>query len=335
MTLTLKEVKFRDNVIHLAEFYEEHHHYSVPRSNKTLFQFCKNMKTIIRNRKEGVFCRRQMSDVQYKILRDIKFVEYTVKLEKSKKQHPITKAFRNLLVNVDDFKKQNGHTNFLHPDAKLNKKITHSDGSVEEKNLIGSLQGAFRMVRDGKLGIGRRMKLKEKGIDIDDNMMGGEQMEDTEEFIDSLNDDNPGAVSNMEDEDLQVDHEDEGVELFDPGQKDTAASEDNTSEDEVNKNSEVILSRTVSSNERREDEESLQQMDEYAPSGGDVHENVYIPEEEVNAEKENEEPGERKSKRLRTNDTKKPSKGSKKSKRTKQDPPSQTLQRRSNRRKNM
>ena len=43
-TLIPKEVKFRNNVFCLAQFYEEHNHYSVKKSDKSLYHFVKNMK---------------------------------------------------------------------------------------------------------------------------------------------------------------------------------------------------------------------------------------------------------------------------------------------------
>ena len=127
VTLIPKEAKFRNNVFRLAQFYEEHNHYSVTKSDKTLYHFVKNMKSIIRSKREGVSTDRRITDVQFRLLRDIRFVEYTTKLEKSKKQHPLTKAFRNVLASVDGFREQNGHTDLLHPDAKYVTTIKHCD----------------------------------------------------------------------------------------------------------------------------------------------------------------------------------------------------------------
>ena len=167
VTLTIKHKNFRDNVISLAKFFEENQHYSVPKSQKKLFQFCKNMRTAIRNRKEGVSSHRRLVDAQYKILRDIKFVDHTVELDKGKKQRPLTKSFRNILLCIDDFKQQNGHLDILHPDANFIKKVKRKDGTFHDTNSIVALQNAFRLLKSSKLGKDRKMKLREKGIDLD------------------------------------------------------------------------------------------------------------------------------------------------------------------------
>ena len=76
-TTTAKQVAFRDNVTNLAKFYELNEHYTVPKSEKRLFLFCKNMKSAIRARKEGITAHRRLTEKQYRILKDIKFVEHT------------------------------------------------------------------------------------------------------------------------------------------------------------------------------------------------------------------------------------------------------------------
>ena len=166
MTFTAKQVRFKQNVMELARFYEEHQHFTVPKSNHKLFQFCKNMKTAIRSRKEGT-SYRAMTEAQYKILRDIKFVDHTIYLDKTKKQNPTTKSFQNIIANINLFKEQNGHTDILHPGAKFVIQVKSRDGSVKDVDAIKPLQNSMKILRSSvKLGVERRMKLKEIGVDL-------------------------------------------------------------------------------------------------------------------------------------------------------------------------
>ena len=95
-------------------------------------------------------------------------------MDKSTKQNPVTKSFRNLVVHIDDFKKQNGHTDILCPGSTFMKRISHSDGSSEEINMIRSLQTAVKTLKCGRVGMERKKKLKEKGVDLDEITIGGE-----------------------------------------------------------------------------------------------------------------------------------------------------------------
>ena len=201
-TLTQLEVTFHRNVVALAEFYEEHRHYSVPRSHKKLFSFCKNTKAAIRSRKEGLKTYRRLAESQYKILRDIKFV---VHLDKEKKQKPTPKAFRNIITNIDSFREQNGHTDILHPTAKFITTVTKSDGSFESTNTITSLQFAFKMLKNSQVGKGRKEKLKGKGLDLDaiTNDRSEQMTEGSREFS-STNDNCSEVPTNIEDSVAQV-----------------------------------------------------------------------------------------------------------------------------------
>ena len=172
-TLAAMQVNFRNNVMHLAQFYEEHQHYTVPKSEKKLFQFCKNMKTAIRKRREGtVDTDRRLTESQYKILRDIRFVDFISFLDKNKKQPPLTKAYRNILANIGSFQEQNGHRNIMHPGAKLIKTVKHSDGTTRDTDIIKSLRDALKILKEGKLGKDRKQTLKKKGVDLDSVVIG-------------------------------------------------------------------------------------------------------------------------------------------------------------------
>lgn len=205
-TLNPRQVTFHDNVMMIAQFYEEHRHYSVPISNKKLYQWSKNMKYIIRCKKEGTVPSRRLTDSQYKILKDIKFVEYTVGLDKDRKQGAMTKAYRNILASIDSFKNQNGHTDLLRPDAKFIKTVKRSDGSISNTNGIISLQKAFKTLKNGKLGKERKSLLKEKGIDLDVNSTGGSDLraEDSGIIASPRGNENIADVSTIESSVVQL-----------------------------------------------------------------------------------------------------------------------------------
>ena len=199
-TFAKGQVEFCNNVMSLAQFYEEHEHFSVPRSNKKLFQFCKNMKTAIRKRREGTIdSERRLSESQYKILRDIRFVGYISYLDKNKRQPPITKAYRNILVNIDSFCEQNDHTNIMAPDAKLIKTSTSSNGTSKDTDITKSLRDALRLLKAGKVGRDRKQTLKKKGVDLDAIAISGSS-EEREEDNEEREEDNEENVIGRDDE---------------------------------------------------------------------------------------------------------------------------------------
>ena len=213
-TLIARDVKFRMNAIRLAAFYEENQHYCVPLSEKKLFQFAKNMKAVIRSRREiGSAASRKITEAQYKVLKDILFVDYTVELDKSKKQQPVTRAFRNVVGNIDSFVAQNGHTNVLDPDAKMTKAVKRSDGTTHNISIIASLQNAYKTLQHGRLGKERKNKLKAKGINLDTTMIGSELMVDRDGNDPVATNEDQGEVQVLN-EDTVVNHEDERAESF-------------------------------------------------------------------------------------------------------------------------
>ena len=148
---------------------------------------------------------RRLTEAQYKILRDIRYVEFIVHLDKEKKQHPVTKAFRNIVANIDSFREQNGHTDILHPTAKFIKTVKHSDGTSERTNLIASLQFAVKTLKNGKVGKGRKEKLKGMGLDLDANTNDrSELMAEGGRAFSSTNDNCSEVSTNTEDSVAQV-----------------------------------------------------------------------------------------------------------------------------------
>ena len=135
------------------------------------------------------------------------------------------------------------------------------------------------------------MVLKAKGIDIDGNMMGGEENEETQDemfgsFVDQSH--SEAIIETKETADVlpvAESHEDEGVELSDQGHQNSVAGV-NTSEDGVNENIEAICDRTIVTGNERSDsiEKNPQQMDEYTPTSEGEH-----LEDEVQGNKKNEE----------------------------------------------
>ena len=300
VTLNAKQVAFYDNVTNLAEFYEKHRHYTVPRSEKKLFQFCKNMKSAIRSRKElGSISSRRISEAQWKILRDIKFVEFTLELDKLVKQKPLTKSFRNLIANIESFKEQNGHTNVLDPNATLIKAVKHSDGRIERTNIIGSLVNSIKELKNGKVGKDRKKKLREKGIDLDAIMVGSGEansnlllsnnpsippmppLPNTETAVQDRRDQNNGvsfcttvAVENCEEEEVvdtnqfQV----ENVEAVVANEEDANEIENN--EDEKNKEKEKELGTEMETAAEKEKEtDSEKEIDSEKETEKEVVEN--------------------------------------------------------------
>ena len=302
-TTTAKQVVFRDNVTNLAKFYEENEHYTVPKSDKRLFYFCKNMKAAIRARRERITAQRQLTDQQYIILKDIKFVGHTAFLEKSQKQNPVTKAYRTLISNnIESFEEQNGHTDILCPDAKFIKKISCSDGAFEERNIIQTIQDAVRTLKNSKVGKERKMRLKSKGIDLDADMIGSVPREDSEVTTGGWNEDSlvdvearviEDGIESVEEE-VEVmtsdegndDDEDEAIDFYDVTQESNTAVGRNTLEDNTNEEKE----KEVKENEDGKDNLTTEKVDghysEEEVNDDETVENIKTTKKKVDTENE-------------------------------------------------